>query len=98
MNIIDRIFAVLLITFLILGCDRSNLGVRSGTLTDDYVEEPLSFAVQKYKSALDTSNKIIEKFIEKDYDFIHSNYVDESFQNDFTAENMKVFSEKLTDT
>lgn len=44
---------------------------RSGTLEDDYVEEPLSNMSQKYGYALQTSNALIERMKSNDLDFIY---------------------------
>lgn len=51
--------ALLLAIFIFLqGCD-SRVGHRSGSMDDDYVEEPLSGWSAEYQPALETSNQIL---------------------------------------
>lgn len=68
------ILAVLLIS--LLGCEVNSVyGNRSGTVDNDYIEEPLSESSIKYKKALDVSNSVIDLIISADYKSIEMNYV-----------------------
>ena len=79
-----NIFFILIFT--IAGCDfKLKSGVRSGTLDDDYIEEPISkFAVQ-FKNALTTSNAIVEKITQKNFSYIQKNYIHKDSKKTLTA-------------
>ena len=55
-----------------MSCD-FNSNVRSGTVDDDYVEEPLAGIAEKYESALETSNAFVEYAKANRIDAIHRN-------------------------
>ena len=67
---------LIILIFTLSGCDfKLKAGVRSGTLDDDYIEEPISnFAVQ-YKNALTTSNFLLENITQNNYSHIQKNYI-----------------------
>lgn len=66
------------VTGLIAACDVSfNFANRSGSMEDDYVEEPLSGMAEEYAPILDRSNRIIEAIQEKDIAYLYSEAFDE---------------------
>ena len=77
-----QLFIMLSFT-LIAGCEldfnlQSNSGIRSGNLDNDYIEQPLSKNVNKYKQALNTSNEIIDLIQVRDYGQVYDRYLDAS--------------------
>ena len=60
-----------------MGCD-FNTNVRSGTVDDDYIEEPLAGGAEKYEKALETSNTFVE--------YVKANRIDAIYQNLFSEE------------
>ena len=68
--------------FFTVACDlKVTSANRSGTLDDDYVEEPLSESSKSYAQILNTSNDIIELIRTKDYDKIHSLHVEDRMKD-----------------
>ena len=80
----------ILISFFILAlisCDiNTNLGIRSGNLDDDNIEEPLSAHAKKYRLALNITNDIVEKLREEKYDKIYEKYASEEFKKQVNKE------------
>jgi hypothetical protein len=61
-------FLVLFLIVGLSGCDLfGTISSRSGTIDDDYVEEPLSGGVEKYATALVTSNNILNLISKSKY-------------------------------
>lgn len=67
--------------------------VRSGTVSNDYVEEPLSKNAQKYEKALATSNRFLDLWQKKDFQTIHDELIDPDLRNKDGSEILSV--EKL---
>jgi len=75
----NRIFILLLVSTWLFACDfNANTNIRSGTLEDDYVEEPLSSLAQRFENALYTSNSLV--------DHLDSNKIDAIYRNIFSDE------------
>ncbi len=54
---------------------------RSGSVTEDYVEEPLSAEVQKYEHALEVSNAFLDKLKERDFHTIYESMCGDPIRN-----------------
>ena len=68
-------------------CEQSvSISNRSGSLSDDYVAEPLSERSKKYENALNVSNEIIKKVIEKDFTAIYEMHFDAELKSQMTKE------------
>ena len=84
---IKTIIIILLIFFLFVpsGCDfkvkPANSFVRSGTVQEDDVEEPLSDDEKQYEKALTTSNEIIDAFINDNLSDFYNKYTSVILQN-----------------
>ncbi len=73
--VMKKIFLVILV-MIITGCDASLVtGNRSGSVDDDYIEEPIGQFSLQYENALATSNEIVDLLIQKNYKKIHTEYV-----------------------
>ena len=73
---------VLLVLIIFVGCEiHGSIGGSSGTVDDDYVEEPISKAFIKYEKALRTSNNLVEKIIRSEYSDIYENFVKEGMKS-----------------
>jgi hypothetical protein len=82
-------------TFLFLiSCDINvDSGNRSGTVADDYIEEPITSSQMKYEKALITSNAVIEKIENGEYDYIYNNYIDDASKKVLTVQELqKIYS------
>ena len=85
MQKINLVVGAILISFCFTACDvNTNTAHRSGTINDDYVEEPLSGNSIKYAEILETSNHVIELVKAKKYKEIYSSYLDESLKETIT--------------
>ena len=74
------------------GCDfSSSISVRSGTLDDDYVAEPLSGAVKKYETALVTSNNVMHLISQSKYRDIYRIYFSDLMKSQMTAKEFQNF-------
>jgi hypothetical protein len=63
------------------GCEvRFDAAHRSGTVSDDYVGEPLTKDVKKYEHALEVCNEFVRRLKKGEYDSIHAELCAESFQ------------------
>jgi hypothetical protein len=61
--------AILLVATIIFCCDvHQNSDVRSGTSSDDYLEDPLTRSMLKYENVLKLSNTIIDNLMTYQYD------------------------------
>lgn len=78
-----------------LGGNFGVMGVRSGTVNDDQVEEPLSTFAKKYENALTVSNKAIDSLVANNYDLASQDLVDDKVKNLMTAEKIKAAMEKV---
>lgn len=67
-----KFYTLLLIFIFLQGCDLK-VANRSGTIADDYVEEPLSERSVQYELALNTSNKIMALIRDGRCDDIYKN-------------------------
>jgi hypothetical protein len=66
---------------LVAGCDGGVvIANRSGTVNDDYVEEPISNRSKRYENALLVSNAVIDKLRSAEYHAIHQEFFDPQFQ------------------
>jgi len=83
-----RTFSFVLVTAIILGsCSvEINTANRSGTVSDDYIEEPISEKSKKYSAALESSNKLIELIKKKEFQKIHGSFVDDSMKSVLTEQ------------
>ena len=80
-------YIVILFAILVVACNVSTTaGNRSGTIDDDYIEEPLSKSAKKYAVVLESSNKIIELVKSEKYSEIHNSFVDESMKSIITEQ------------
>lgn len=61
------------VLFVLAACD-VRVSNRSGTLQDDYIEEPLSVMAREFAPALETSNAIIELLIRGETETVHGKY------------------------
>lgn len=78
---------LLLLAPLLGGCgDGLPKAQRSGTETDDYVEEPLREEVKGYESALRVSNSVLELIQKGDTKAVYEQYIDPRLQQKATAE------------
>ena len=78
------------------GCDfNSSVSARSGTSQDDYLEEPLARKVEKYESALLTSNSIIDLLIQSNYEDVYNKYFSESAKSEMPEAQFKTSMEMM---
>lgn len=95
----NTLIAVPALIIFLTGCEREIItGNRSGTIEDDYIEGPVSAFSKKYKNALDTSNKIIEKIIKKEYEAIHSEHIHDEMKGILSIEVLRNDYEKVKNT
>jgi plasmid maintenance system killer protein len=74
------------------GCDLfGTISTRSGTIDDDYVEEPLSGGVEKYDTALVTSNNILNLIAKSKYPDIYRIYFSDTMKAQMTSKEFKKF-------
>ncbi len=87
------------VAFLILslsGCDLvGTIGVRSGTVDDDYVEEPLSGGVEKFEPALVTSNNILHMISQSKYSDVYRIYFSDAMKAEMTRKEFKAFMNQV---
>ena len=69
--------------------------VQSGTVYDDYLEEPLTEGVQKYEQALLTSNGAVELIASGDYALLRERYFADNLVASTTDESIAQMIEKL---
>ena len=79
--------ALILLLFLALqGCDFSgSVNVRSGSMDDDYLEEPLNRMVERYQTAPTTSNNILDMISKSQYPDIYRIYFSDSMKAQMTG-------------
>ena len=78
------------------GCDFSgNISARSGPIDDDYVEEPLSGLVEKYQTALVTSNNILQLMSKSKYPDIYRIYFSDAMKAQMTGKEFKEFMTRV---
>jgi hypothetical protein len=83
---------------LVPGCDiQTTVSARSGTLKDDYVEEPLAENTRKYAAALDTSNKLLELFSEENYETLYDDYGTNEFKASTSRQQLEAFHSGITE-
>jgi len=85
-------FLVLFLIVGLSGCDISGtISARSGTLDDDYVEEPLSGGVAEYETALVTSNNILTLISKSKYPDLYRIYFSDAMKAQMTSKEFKKF-------
>ncbi len=93
------IMTVLSATLLLSGCDENEgtfqQSTRSGTVSNDFVEEPLTKNAKKYEQALLLSNRFLDLWAEKKFQEIHDQLIDPELLDDDKQEILSV--EKLAD-
>ena len=86
MNLI-KLLSVIIIILFTSSCEVStNVSNRSGTLDDDYVEEPLSARSIKFAPALEISNDFINSIQSGNYDYIYSELISDGFKEELSKE------------
>lgn len=80
--------AVVLLAALFLACNVGVEAMRSGTIHDDNVEEPLSKPAKKYEPALRTSNDLVAKLIAREYHSIYESDVEPSLKAQISEANL----------
>ena len=74
----------------ILGCDVSfKRAHRSGTLMNDYIEEPVP---EKYEKYLESTNFFMDAYATKQFDFVVENYLDPEFRPELRKEDLESLS------
>lgn len=87
-------FLVVMIT--LPGCDFSgSISTRSGTLEDDYIEEPLATSVEQYRTALLTSNNILHLMSQGKFNDIHRIYFSELMKSQMTRAQFRDFMQQI---
>ena len=72
----------LLATLVSLGCKiEPNASIRSGTIKDANVEEPLTAMAKKYEPALTLSNQLVDKIAAHAYRDVYQNHCDPLLQS-----------------
>jgi len=93
---IVKLFAFIFICCQIISCTiDTSLKVRSGTIENDYVSEPLSDEVIKFEPALKTSNEIVEHIKAGSYQLIYEKYFSERLKVNISIENYLSLMNKL---
>ena len=83
------VLAILVLLLLSFACEvRVSKGTRSGSLSEDYAEEPLSADARQYERALEMSNTIMDLLLERDYRRIVDSLVDRRSAPDITQQRM----------
>lgn len=96
MNKKTTLIILLAIAMFLSGCNiQTNTGIRSGTLKDDYIEEPLSKISRQYATALEVSNAILKKIKSKEFESIHTNFVDKSVKGVFTTNDLSTINTQV---
>ena len=72
-------------------------GERSGTVSDDFIEEPIKERSLKYKRALTISNSVIEKIREGKYNDIESLYIRDDMKKALAADVIKLLIDGAID-
>jgi len=87
----NKFLIVILFSFFTLSaCEvNTNTAHRSGTIDDDFIEDPLSGNSIKYAQILETSNQLIELIKSKEYEEIHNSFVADSVKKSITKEAIK---------
>lgn len=89
-----RNIVLILAIISLVGCGISvNVSARSGSNSDDYVEEPLSERVIEYSNALETANFFLDSIISKNYSNTYE-LLDESLTKNNSQENFKALITK----
>ncbi|MCR1795720.1 hypothetical protein [Leptospira sp. id769339] len=74
------------------------VSVRSGTINDDDIEEPLSDRSKPFENYLITSNNIVSKLTKKDLNYVYDFYLEsklkEIFPKDKFIDSMTTFSSR----
>jgi hypothetical protein len=83
-----------IVIFALVGCGISvNVSSRSGSNSDDYVEEPLSERVIEYSNALETANYFLDSIISNNYSDTYE-LLDESLTINNSQENFQALLTK----
>ena len=89
-------YLLLILVLSLQACDLSNtISIRSGSLDDDYVEEPLSSMVEKYQVALTTSNNILTMISQGKHNDIHRIYFSDSMKSQLTRAQFADFMQQI---
>ena len=77
-----QVAALLGLSIALNACEvKFDANIRSGTIDDDYVAEPLSDMSRKYEHALQTSNAFINRMKSGDQDSIYENLFSSDLRN-----------------
>ena len=80
----------------LFGCDFSGaISTRSGTLDNDYVEEPLSGNVEKFGTALVTSNNILHLMSQSKFNDIYRIYFSESMKSQMSKAQFRKLMDQI---
>jgi len=71
-----------------------DVGNRSGTIKDDYIEEPLSKNSIKYEAAHQTSNEILNYLQTRNFEKIAQNHVSSEVKQQLNPKNLELLSEQ----
>ncbi len=89
------VLLTLLSATLLLSACKENEGtfqnsMRSGTISHDFVEEPLTKKAKKFEQALKTSNQFLDLWAKKDFQTIHDTLIDPNLRNEKKEEILTV--------
>lgn len=92
--------AVLVMALLLGACGEVSevfeQSVRSGHVSNEYVEAPLSDKAKKYEMALTTSNQFMQLWQQQDYQTIHDTLIDPGVQDILTVDKLRDIAENVT--
>lgn len=71
--------------------------MRSGNVSNEYVEAPLTEKAKKYEAALQTSNQFLQLWQQQDFKTIHETLVDPEVQDILTVEKLQEIAANVED-
>lgn len=95
---ISRIRLIILLALAVgLGaCDfNTNSNIRSGSLDDDYVEEPLGMLASRFENALTVSNALVDHLDANDLDAIYRNIMSDELRRSVTPQQFRNLIDRI---
>lgn len=101
MKIKFMLLPVLLVSLFIVlpanGGDTYNVMLRSGTVENDEIEEPLSSGALEFRMYLENSNRVLDLLIAGNYQAVYNDYFSDRLKNEISYDNFIKITGMLRD-